>query len=290
MEEGKKEGLQELKQHGTRLFPFNIYPCSIPVDFPSVPLHWQKSMEIIFIKKGNGFVRMGMECMEAEEGDIFIVPPENLHALTGKKGVEMQYENIIFDIDFLGSGAADICAQEYLVPLQAGRLLQPMKMKKGEEGYEKASDCLHGAEELCRWRETGYELGVKASMLQLLWVLVRICPQPPRADTADVTRLKFVLQCVEERYRQELSVPMIAKACGCSESHFMRWFKKMTGTSFTAYLNERRLAASAEALRQSDEKVLSIAQNAGFANLSNFNRQFLARYGVTPSEYRAGSL
>lgn len=86
MEEGKKEGLQELKQHGTRLFPFNIYPCSIPVDFPSVPLHWQKSMEIIFIKKGNGFVRMGMECMEAEDGDIFIVPPENLHALTGKKG------------------------------------------------------------------------------------------------------------------------------------------------------------------------------------------------------------
>ena len=27
---------QETKQHGSRLFPFNIYPCSIPVDFSHV--------------------------------------------------------------------------------------------------------------------------------------------------------------------------------------------------------------------------------------------------------------
>lgn len=45
---------QETKQHGSRLFPFNIYPCTIPLDFPAVPLHWHKEMELIYIKKGKG--------------------------------------------------------------------------------------------------------------------------------------------------------------------------------------------------------------------------------------------
>ena len=41
--------LQETKQHGAVRFPFNIYPCTIPGDFPQVALHWQDSMEIVFV-------------------------------------------------------------------------------------------------------------------------------------------------------------------------------------------------------------------------------------------------
>ena len=33
--------LQEKKKHGEIRFPFNIYPCTIPGDFPQVALHWQ---------------------------------------------------------------------------------------------------------------------------------------------------------------------------------------------------------------------------------------------------------
>ena len=78
----------------------------------------------------------------------------------------------------------------------------------------------------------------------------------------------------------------MAEFCGFSCSHFMRWFKKMTGVSFTAYVNERKLAAAAEKLRQTEDKILAVSQETGFLNLSNFNRQFKKRYGVTPREYR----
>ena len=76
--------------------------------------------------------------------------------------------------------------------------------------------------------------------------------------------------------------------CQCSPSHFMRWFKQMTGSSFISYLNERRLAAAAERLRQSEDSILSIAEAVGFETLSNFNQQFKKRYGVTPRDYRRG--
>lgn len=120
MEFEQEKTLQEKKQHGSILFPFNIYPCTIPLDFPSVALHWHKSMEIIYIKKGRGKAQVDLQTMETEGGDIFILPPGTLHALHGIPGNVMEYENIIFDVDFLGSGTADICAQQYLVPLAAG--------------------------------------------------------------------------------------------------------------------------------------------------------------------------
>ena len=66
----------------------------------------------------------------------------------------------------------------------------------------------------------------------------------------------------------------------------MRWFKKMTGDSFASYVNDRRLANAVEALRRTDDKILSVSQDVGFTNLSNFNRQFKKRYGITPKEYR----
>ena len=58
MSSDRKAEFQEQKEHGNRLFPFDIYPCSIPKDFPTVALHWQKSMELIFVKKGRGQVQL----------------------------------------------------------------------------------------------------------------------------------------------------------------------------------------------------------------------------------------
>ena len=41
--------LQENKRHGEKWFPFDIYPCTIPKDFPQVALHWQNSVELVFV-------------------------------------------------------------------------------------------------------------------------------------------------------------------------------------------------------------------------------------------------
>lgn len=83
---------QETKQHGSRLFPFNIYPCTIPLDFPAVPLHWHKEMELIYIKKGKGLIQIETKSFEGEPGDIFVVTPGTLHAIHRIKGYSMEYE------------------------------------------------------------------------------------------------------------------------------------------------------------------------------------------------------
>ena len=129
-----------------RLFPFNIYPCTIPLDFPVVSLHWHKEMELIYVKKGKGQIQLETENYEGNPGDIFVVTPGTLHSIHRIKGYAMEYENIIFEMDFLGEGAADLCAGEFLVPLASGRLLPPACIRKGR------STMKHSKGVLSRWK------------------------------------------------------------------------------------------------------------------------------------------
>ena len=106
--------LRETKKHGAAWFPFNIYPCAIPVDFTQVPLHWQDSMEVVFVKKGRGIVQTGLTTYTAEAGDIYVFAPGVLHALRQLGEERMEYENIIFDLELLG-GSGDLAAEKYLL-------------------------------------------------------------------------------------------------------------------------------------------------------------------------------
>ena len=280
-----QERLRETKHHGAVRFPFNIYPCTIPGDFLQVPLHWHDSMELVYVKKGSGIVQVGVNAYPAEQGDIYIFAPGTLHALHQRGQAVMEYENIIFELELLG-GAEDLCAEKYLLPLQSGRLLLPARLTPNDLCYLQAAACLREVEEANRAKLPGYELLVKGALLRFLSLLIAQGKQQLPAETADTRRLKAVLQWISVHYAEGLRVADAAGVCSFSSSHFMRWFRQMTGQSFVAFLNEYRLNAAAEALHATDETVLTIASRCGFENLSYFNRAFKAHFGMTPREYR----
>ena len=277
--------LQENKRHGEKWFPFDIYPCTIPKDFPQVALHWQNSVELVFVKRGMGTVQVGLESVTAMAGDIFVFAPGVLHGLGQIPGETMEYENIIYEVDLLG-GSGDLCYRRYLLPLQSGRLSLPHRLTRGHLCYCTVLECLCRLETVNRDRVLGYELQIKGLLLCLLSALVAQSDGLPPRENADTRRLKTVLQYVTAHFADNLPVAEVAAACQCSPSHFMRWFKQMTGQRFTEYLNIYRLNAAAEALRTTDDTVLTVAERCGFKNLSYFNRAFKASFGLTPREYR----
>ena len=277
--------LQENKRHGEKWFPFDIYPCTIPKDFPQVALHWQNSVELVFVKKGMGTVQVGLESMTAMAGDIFVFAPGVLHGLGQIPGETMEYENIIYEVDLLG-GSGDLCYRRYLLPLQSGRLSLPHRLTRGHLCYCTVLECLCRLETVNRDRVLGYELQIKGLLLCLLSALVAQSDGLPPSENGDTRRLKAVLQYVTAHFADNLTVAEAAAVCQCSPSHFMRWFKQMTGQRFTEYLNIYRLNAAAEALRTTDDTVLTVAERCGFKNLSYFNRAFKASFGLTPREYR----
>lgn len=114
-----RSSLQETKHHGEVRFPFNIYPCTIPGDFRQVAVHWQDSMELVYIKRGSGLVQTGAQVCTAQSGDIFVLTPGTLHAIRQAESCTMEYENIIFDVELLG-GAEDLCAENICCRCKAG--------------------------------------------------------------------------------------------------------------------------------------------------------------------------
>ena len=242
-------------------------------------------MELVFVKRGSGLVQMGTAAYPAHTGDIFVFSPGTLHALRQKEGCSMEYENIIFDLELLG-GAGDLCAEKYLLPLQSGRLSLTQRLTPDEPCYVRAAACLRETEDVNRAKEPGYELFIKGALLRFLALLIAQGKNLPPMETADSRRLKKILQWVAEHYGEEVHISDAAQLVPCSESHFMRWFRQMTGQSFIAFLKEYRLNAAAEALHTTDDTVLSIASRCGFENLSYFNRAFKAHFGLTPREHR----
>ena len=102
------QNYRETKSHTTAEFPYNTYLCSIPKDFPQVPLHWHAELELIVIKKGRGIVSVDLEKRSVTSGDIILICPGQLHSIEQDQEYLMEYENIIMKPDLLISREQDI--------------------------------------------------------------------------------------------------------------------------------------------------------------------------------------
>ena len=78
----------------------------------------------------------------------------------------------------------------------------------------------------------------------------------------------------------------VAEQVGMAPKSFTRFFKKNTGKAFIQYVNELRIGLACRLLVQSEAGVAEICYETGFRNLSNFNRQFRERKGMSPREFR----
>ena len=65
-----------------------------------------------------------------------------------------------------------------------------------------------------------------------------------------------------------------------------RFFRSHAARTITDYITDVRLGNAARALVDTNESVSVICYNCGFNNLSNFNRVFKEKKGMTPRDFR----
>lgn len=285
------ETTQELKTHGNSNFPFNIYPCSIPLDFSGVPLHWHNDMEIIYVKKGRGTVLADLRPYQVRAGDLVFITPGSLHGLEQYENCSMEYENILFQLSLLMTAMDDLCSEQFFQPLLHGQLALPVLLSPDAPFYSEAVRCLNELDAISGSEDPARILGIKGKLFDLFFLLFRSCPQaaPPRCPTKSLETMKLLLKHVETHYQEKLSISDMAALCGFSGSYFMKFFKQQMGISFIDYLNDYRLMMAARMLRASSDTIAAISEEIGFENLSYFNRLFKRKYGMTPSCYRKGN-
>ena len=87
--------------------------------------------------------------------------------------------------------------------------------------------------------------------------------------------------------RPEPTVETLRQSSGYSSLYFERIFKRETGMSPTAFLQQRRINRACELLRNTTFSIKEISSICGFYDSAFFCRRFKAAMKLTPSEYRA---
>jgi AraC-like DNA-binding protein len=106
------------------------------------------------------------------------------------------------------------------------------------------------------------------------------------------TRLRTAkVYIVENSFRQDLSVGVVAAHLGLTPRYLQRLFEA-DGTTYSAFLLGQRLTRAYRMLcdsQFSDRPVGAIAYEVGFGDLSYFNRCFRRQYGLTPTDIKEAS-
>lgn len=282
------ESYQEKKHHVSDLFPYTTFPCSIPLDFDSVPAHWHEEMEIICIRNGKGIVTVDLIEYPVSAGSIILICPGQVHSIDQYENDTMEYINIIFKLDMLQSKQSDICTENYFQPLYDGTLHIPAHFAPGMPHYDEISHCINSADMVCRTNPPAYQFVIKGQLYLMFHILFSNYGETKiiKRDQKTVEKMKLVIKYIETNYMHRISIEDMAKELHISESHFMKFFKNTMGTTFTEYLNDYRLTMAGRLLLSSGDSILNIAVEVGFDNLSYFNRLFKKHFYVTPREYR----
>jgi AraC-like DNA-binding protein len=111
----------------------------------------------------------------------------------------------------------------------------------------------------------------------------------PAGRAIPAARLRMAKSYIAENSsRRELSVSMVATHLGLTPRNLQRLFES-EGTTFSEFLLSQRLSRAHRMLtepRLAQNPVGAIAYDAGFGDLSYFNRSFKRRFGMTPRDVR----
>ncbi|WP_137152162.1 AraC family transcriptional regulator [Devosia sp. FKR38] len=111
-------------------------------------------------------------------------------------------------------------------------------------------------------------------------------PGSPPAS-ADRHRIDRVLTHIHAHFAEPLSLTTLADIAALSASGLHRSFLRHTRQTVTQYLIRLRIGRACALLSSDTMPIGTIAGAVGYDSLANFNRQFKALKGMTPSRYRA---
>ncbi len=136
-----------------------------------------------------------------------------------------------------------------------------------------------------------------SSLLEILAALsgsqattLALAPWSRSKRTEADPRLRAVLAYLAGNAGGPVSHAEAARLVRLSPSAFSRFFRRAVGKTFGAYLTDLRLSETCRQLLESDRTISEIAFDAGFGNLSNFNRAFRISRGMAPGKFRRQSV
>jgi AraC family transcriptional regulator len=152
--------------------------------------------------------------------------------------------------------------------------------KPARNSLEHASSSNAG---MTMWEEIGVALAARA-------LEIANGGEPSRGSLpAAEARVTRIVRMIESRPDAQHGLTALAREVRLNRYHFLRIFQELTGLTPHQYVLRSRLRRAATRLVLEPARVLDIALDSGFGDVSNFNHAFRAEFGVSPRAYRKNS-
>jgi len=138
-----------------------------------------------------------------------------------------------------------------------------------------------GIEGVLLFLEILYDLAVKGEFT----LIAPVGDQGINIET-DSKRIARIISFVHQNYMNRITLEDIGELVQMSPEGVSRFFKSKTRQTFLNFLNNYRLNHVIDRMLKTDDFISEICYECGFNNISNFNRFFKKKIGMTPSEYR----
>ncbi len=247
--------------------------------------HYHPEIEIVYVNGGTGKRQIGSHMSYYRNGALMLIGSNLPHCgftdgMTGNSS-----ETIIQMLpDFLGASFFDIPEMSTI-----GKLLE--QAKKGIIYHGDTKRRIGAQIESLKNLESFEKL---IGMLQVLREMEKtndytiLNAEGFIIETAlqDNNRINLIFNFVQQEFGRPIPLEEVAGKVSMSVPGFCRYFKKITGKTFTQFVNEYRLVHAAKLLHEKQTSITDICYESGFSNFSHFNKLFKQFSGKTPSMYR----
>ena len=131
-------------------------------------------------------------------------------------------------------------------------------------------------------RRPHFEIYLDALISELLVLLLRFDPSPPRTVARSAERLPEIVNYIDCNYLSICSPEELSRF-GYSYHYICKLFKETYGTSPHAYLLSKRMDHAARLLSEG-KSVSAVSAALGYSSPYNFSRAFKKHTGKAPSE------
>lgn len=100
------------------------------------------------------------------------------------------------------------------------------------------------------------------------------------------TLVEDIRHYIEENTHSNFSITALAEQYNYNEKYLGRLFKRRTGYTIREYCNQVRLNKAKKLLKSTKLSIAQIATQAGYNNVTYFNRVFKAHSRMSPLQYR----
>ncbi len=275
-------------------FPFYIDRYTLKKK-EDIPQHTHDFMELVFVVHGTALHHMSSSSYHIKSGDVFVIEPQVYHSYSGAEHEEAVLFNVLFHPELLRKELEALKQMPsfikffYLSPFlrrNASFIAHSFLKEHQKLQMEQHFSLIH--EEFSK-KKAGYELIIKTRLIETLVRLSRFY-QENTLTSSEVLSVEQWMQSIchyiEHNHQQTMTLKQMSDLCGMSISSFTTKFKQRTGQSFIDYKHVIQIKQACILLKETNEKILYIALEVGFNDISFFNKVFRQHMKVTPKEYR----